>query len=286
MYTRPFSLNSACFIDYMVYNSIMIYRLIILLIIVSCGEYKYSPYAFDVPNINHNENTLNEILDAGINYQSLSPKPQFKIAVISDTHDYYDGLEKQVSFINSNANQIDFVIVAGDLTNVGLLSEYEASKSRLDRLKIPYLTTIGNHDLLIDGGTIYQRLFGDDTYAFNYKGTKFILYNNNNWESSSNIPDLNWVESELASNTQPNLILLSHVAPNDSDRFTESQISHTRDLVNDYGVQYYLNGHNHNPGEGTFGNATHLTIGSSSKNVVVVLTIDPEYGVEHEFINL
>ncbi len=264
----------------------MIYRLLILLIFNACGEFNYSPYSFEVDNVNQNQISLDAILNSQLTTQDFVNNENYKIAVIADTHDYYDELEDQVSYINSHADELDFVIVAGDLTNVGLLSEYTATKSRLDKLVIPYLTTSGNHDLLIDGRVIYSQLFGEDSYSFVYKQTKFILYNNNNWESSPQIPDLEWVESELVSNSQPNLLLLSHVAPDDYDRFTESQINKTRDLVNDYGVQYYLNGHNHNPSEGSFGKATHLTIGSSQKRVIVILDIDSNDGIKHEFVTI
>jgi predicted phosphodiesterase len=260
----------------------MIYRLIILLILTACGEFNYSPYQIDVDNSNLNKKNLQLIYSSDAYEQkSLS----FKIAIISDTHDYYDGLEKQVSYINKYSQQFDFVLVTGDMSNVGLVSEFEETKKRLKKLKIPFLTTSGNHDLLIDGRSIYQKIFGEDTYAFEYKDTKFILYNNNKWESSSNITANNCVEHERASNTQSNLILRSHNGPNDTDRFTSKDISLIEQLVNRYSVDYYINGHNHNPGESTFGNAIHLTAGASSKSVLLELTINQD-GVSHDFISL
>lgn len=261
-----------------------IFRLIILVFLSACGDLKYSPYVLDVDASLSNSKNLKRILKKN-QLEGQSKFIEFKVAIISDTHDYYDGLEKQVRYINKNHYSYDFVIVTGDMSNVGLVSEFEQTKSRLDRLKIPYLTTVGNHDLLIDGETVYGRMFGKDTYSFEYKNSKFILFNNNNWESSLNIPDLGWVESELISNSQPFQILLSHVAPDDRDRFTKSQISEWRDLVNRYGVNYYINGHNHNPGEGSFGKAIHITAGSSSKEVLFELKVTNN-GLSHAFIHL
>jgi Icc-related predicted phosphoesterase len=260
----------------------MIYRLLILLIITSCGKLQFSPYSAEVENYDVNTKNLARILSKADRFgKSVS----FKIAVISDTHDYYDGLDKQISYINKNKSRYDFVIVTGDLSNVGLVSELMESKSRLDDLAIPYLTTSGNHDLLINGEKIFYKIFGNDTYAFEYQNTKLILFNNNNWESSKHVPDMNFLEHELVTNAQNHVILFSHVAPDDPDRFTHSQISTLRELVNRYGVSYYVNGHNHNYGDSKFGNARQVTAGSSSKKVLLELEIN-SIGVSHAFIKL
>lgn len=266
----------------MIYNKRMIYRLLILLTFIACGKLEYSPYQVEVDNFNSNKVNLNKILNLRNN---LGKSYNYKVAVISDTHDYYDGLDKQIDYINANSLQYDFVIVTGDLSNVGLVSELTLSKDKLDRLKIPYLTTSGNHDLLIDGEKIFFRIFGNDTFAFEHQQTKFILFNNNNWESSKNVPDLNFLENELRNNSMENLILFSHVAPDDPDRFNEKQIDNLRYLVNTYGVSYYVNGHNHNYADGKFGNAIQVTAGSSSKLVLLELEIS-SLGVKHEFIKL
>lgn len=264
----------------------MNYVLISLLILLSsCGDLNFSPYVFDPENSKVNELNLDKLLfSSGPNAKSLSNN-DFSFVVLSDTHDYYDGLEAQISYINSNPSKYDFVVITGDLSNIGLQSEFEETKKRLDRLKIPYLTTIGNHDLLIDGELIYEYMFGNHTYAFDYKNTKLILFNNNNWESSNSVPDTNWVKNQLSTNPQKNTVLLSHVAPNDSARFTKSQIQDWKDLVNRHAVDYYINGHDHNPGDGTFGNSIQVTAGSSSKNVLLEMSIkDGE--ITHGFIHL
>ena len=262
----------------------LINKFLILIATVACGKLEYSPYAFNVDSLKVSDNNLRSILSKG-QFEAAAKTHNYSIAIISDTHDYYDGLEKQISYINSNYENYDFVIVTGDITNVGLASEFQQTKKRLDKLKVPYITTSGNHDLLIDGEKIYNELFGKDTYAFVYKDTKYILYNNNNWESSAQSPDFTWLEKELKSNQSSNLIVLSHVAPNDTDRFNKSDINFTRDLINKHGVDYYINGHNHNHAEGLFGDANHLTAGSPSKKILLTVNISIT-GVTHEFVKL
>ena len=121
--------------------------------------------------------------------------------------------------------------------------------------------------------------------SFVYKETKFILFNNNNWESVSKVPDSSWIEKELTQTSQKNILLFSHVAPDDPDRFNKAQISDFKALLNRYGVGYYVNGHNHNYGDSKFGNVTQVTAGSSSKKVLLEITIGNQ-GINHAFVNL
>jgi 3',5'-cyclic AMP phosphodiesterase CpdA len=58
-------------------------------------------------------------------------------------------LRKAVNWINANAAEkgIKFVIVSGDITDSGERSEFEKAKEILDALDVPYVPTIGNHDI-------------------------------------------------------------------------------------------------------------------------------------------
>lgn len=58
-------------------------------------------------------------------------------------------LRNVVHWINENASEknIKFVVVTGDITDSGERSEFEKAKEILDALEIPYVPTIGNHDI-------------------------------------------------------------------------------------------------------------------------------------------
>ena len=58
-------------------------------------------------------------------------------------------LRRAVNWINEHAtaNDIQFVVVTGDITDSGERSEFEKAKEILDALNITYLPTIGNHDI-------------------------------------------------------------------------------------------------------------------------------------------
>lgn len=254
--------------------------ILLLLLVQSCGEFNVSPYISKTSNSRTNSKQLSLIS----NNEAAAPT-SFKIAVISDTHNYYKELEEQVEYINKRKNEYEFVIVAGDITNLGLLREYEMTKRLLEKLSIPYIVAAGNHDLLSNGESIYDQMFGSSNFSFVYKQTKFIVFNNNNWEATGKIPDLDFVESELASSSSSNNVLISHVSPEDRDRWNEAQRNEFSKLVSDYSVDYYLNGHDHNPTCSNFSTATRCTIGASVKGKILELNLS-NTGVGHQHVKL
>lgn len=252
---------------------------ILTFLIVSCGKFTVSPYVSNTPDSKLNNNQLTSIKN-----NEGTTSSTFKIAVISDTHNYYNELEEQVEYINDHKDDYAFLIIGGDLTNLGLLGEFETTKKILQKLQIPYLSAIGNHDLLSNGSSIFDQMFGPRDFAFEFKQSKFIFFNNNNWESSGLVPDLDFVESELSSSAMTNNILVAHVSPLDSDRWSEQEKADMQSLVDTYNVDYFLNGHDHNPGDGTFGVATRVTIGASNKGKILELNIS-NTGVTHQFVD-
>lgn len=258
----------------------VIFFLGIFLFLNSCGEFISSPYISKTKNRNLNGHNLNQITSRSGNFTNT-----FKIAVLSDTHDYYSELAKQVDYINKHSDEIAFVLHTGDATNLGMLVEWEMFKGFIDKLKVPFMMVIGNHDMLTRGVDIYSQMFGDDlNFSFAFKQTRFIFINNNNWESHGTAPDLDYLESELSSASETNKIILGHVQPDDSARYSKTQISQMENLVNTYNVNYFINGHNHNYGSGPFGNATRVTVGSPVKDKILILSIS-DGGVSHSHIN-
>ncbi len=248
-------------------------------IAVSC-KFNVSPYTTDAPKL-----SLNDLNVRTIKSLEAETPTSFKVAFISDTHNYYKELEKQIDVINSSSYA--FAIVAGDITNLGLIDEFHEARSYLNGLKIPYLVAVGNHDLISGGRKIYKRLFGSDTFHFIFHDTHFIIFNNNNWESPGRVPDMDWVEAVLSqSDPSHKRVLIAHVSPEDTDRFTPEEISRWEDLMVRYNVDYFLNGHDHNPYEKSFGNGVRITIGASSKKSFYELSITSGAGgISHQKIS-
>lgn len=238
-------------------------------------RFNVSPYSGATSNFKMNENNLNRIRT-----QEPGVPTTFKVALISDTHNYYDQLDKLISKLNQNGPYA-FVIVTGDITNYGLIEEYHQTRRLLNRLHYPYLVVVGNHDLLGNGSDIYKKMFGPMDFDLVYKNVHFIFFNNNNWEAHGRVPDIIWVEGKLASSSSPHRVLVAHVSPSDPERFMADEITAWENLVTAQGVNYFINGHNHNPAENPFAAATQITIGAPSKNVYYDLTISPA-GVSHQ----
>lgn len=84
-------------------------------------------------------------------------------------------LRKSVNWINENAakNDIQFVLVTGDITDSGEKSEFDKAKEILDALKVPYVPTIGNHDIwpYVRFKNEAEYAYGDSVMAVVFKDT-------------------------------------------------------------------------------------------------------------------
>lgn len=184
------------------------WTLVFFLIFAVACKYDYSPYGADVADVELNAQNLTVIQDS-----EAATATTYKVAFLSDTHNYYDDVNALVDRINSRGPYA-FVVVTGDITNVGLLSEFEAAQKMFARLKFPVLVAAGNHDMISNGKTIYDRLYGPDKLSFEFKNVQFVMLNNNNWELGGNVPDTDWVEREVSTSTSPFKILMAHIPVN------------------------------------------------------------------------
>ncbi len=90
----------------------------------------------------------------------------FRIAHISDTHisgygHFLEGVfDKAIKEINALRPVPDVVVHSGDITNYGVLSEYELAESKLAFIKPRLITVPGNHDEKNYGSELYMETFG------------------------------------------------------------------------------------------------------------------------------
>jgi 3',5'-cyclic AMP phosphodiesterase CpdA len=113
-----------------------------------------------------------------LNLQHLSAQ-NFKYAFVSDTHvgatTGEEDLRRTVADINQQSD-LDFVIITGDITEMGTNDELKLAKSIFSTLKIPYYIMPGNHDTgwSESGGVSFIKEFGYDKFTFDHKGYRFI----------------------------------------------------------------------------------------------------------------
>jgi outer membrane protein assembly factor BamB/predicted phosphodiesterase len=102
-----------------------------------------------------------------------------RFAWLSDTHVGSDrgaaDLRASVADINKQAN-VAFVLVTGDVTEMGLYKNFREAKDILDGLRVPCHIIPGNHDTKWSdsGGSDFRRIWGDDRFAFESGGFRFI----------------------------------------------------------------------------------------------------------------
>lgn len=192
---------------------------------------------------------LSFFIGFALSAQQITP---FKFALITDTHignsNNDEDLYRTVKDINSSSD-IAFAIVSGDVTEFGSYNELRTAKCLLDDLKIPYYIIPGNHDSnwSESGTNDFLRVFGNETFGFEYGGYKFIgLASGPNMRMSpGQIPreNLTWFFEELKKiDTDTPIIYVNHY-PMDNSLNNWFEVM---DALRPYNVQLMLCGHGHN----------------------------------------
>src|SRR5215831_6476131 len=108
---------------------------------------------------------------------SYAQQAAFRFIHISDTHigspngSAEEDLRRTVQDINQLKN-VAFVIITGDITELGTDQQLNLAKQILDSLHVKYYIIPGNHDSgwSESGGVSFTRIFGSDKFVFDYSG--------------------------------------------------------------------------------------------------------------------
>lgn len=175
----------------------------------------------------------------------------FKYAFVTDTHvgtaTGEEDLKRTVTDIN-NQTDLDFIVVTGDVTEMGTKLELKLAKSILSQLKKPYYVIPGNHDTgwSESGGVDFIREFGDDKFTFDHNGFRFIACASGPYVrmSDGHIPRdaVIWLDKILknTSATMPVIFINHYPIDNSLDNWYEAT-----DRIKKYNIQYAICGHGH-----------------------------------------
>ncbi len=183
----------------------------------------------------------------------------FRFAWLSDTHitaatsagTPAADLQSAVNEINAMTN-IDFVIISGDITEMGWLSQYTVTKGILDQLHVPLHMIPGNHDTVWSesGGTDLPKLWGADRFVFDWGGYTFIGLHQGpmmqaaygHWAPQ----DIRWLDGVLNSLPDPSrpLIFITHYPLANSGDTTDNWYE-VLDRLKKYNTQVGMIGHLH-----------------------------------------
>ncbi len=188
------------------------------------------------------------------NYDWLLQRPvddTIRVVFTGDCQRFYDESEDFVRMVNG-MNGVDFVLIAGDISDFGLVQEFDWIGKIFSKMNRPYFGVIGNHDHVGNGEDVFRNMFGDLNWSFVYQDMKFILHNTNGREANFNgkVPDMDWLSGEL-NNMQgaTRAVMVSHVPPYDMDFDQKLEDPYRRLLANSHKVKVSLHGHLHNAGD-------------------------------------
>ncbi|RDC63919.1 metallophosphoesterase family protein [Adhaeribacter pallidiroseus] len=215
------------------------------LLLTSCDYFDFSPYQVNLKEEQRNLNKKNLDRIAAL---KLQPEDTLRFALISDNQRFYDELEDVVKAINTYSDQVNpisFAFNCGDLTDFGLQEEYVWQLNRTQKLKMPYLPVIGNHDCVANGVKIYEAMYGPMDFSFVVAGNKFIFLNTNALEFDYPVPDMNYLREAISGNSEyQNTFVISHVPPFDTD-FDKNLTPEYAQIIHSNKVTYSIHGHQH-----------------------------------------
>lgn len=163
-----------------------------------------------------------------------SQRAPFRFAFVTDTHiGSPDGvaeedLRRTVRDINAQTD-LAFVLLTGDITELGTNQELALAKKILDSLRIPWYIIPGNHDTgwSETGGLGFMQTFGMDRFNFNFQGIQFIGCASGPYVrmSDGHVPRdaVNWLDKQLQalSDTTPVIMVNHYPLDNSLDNWYE-----------------------------------------------------------------
>jgi Icc protein len=135
----------------------------------------------------------------------------FVFAVLGDVQRAIGEVNEVFARMNEDP-EISFVVSSGDLVNTGSRDELEQFQDELALLRVPYFSTVGNHEL---GGTprAWHELFGPFNVHFSHRGVVFSLVDDGN---ATIDPDVyGWLDGWLDDARDATHAVFMHIPPLD-----------------------------------------------------------------------
>ena len=194
------------------------------------------------------------LLMACLLFLGMQAQSVFRFAQLTDLHlspnnpNPTEDLLRSVAQINAT-DDVDFVLVTGDITEEGDRASMEKVKSCLDLLKVKYYVALGNHETKWSdsGCTAFGEIFGSERFEFEHKGFLFLGFNSGplmRMAYGHVVPqDIRWMTErmEQAGKDKP-VILVTHYPLKDGDVDNWYEVT---DAVRPYNVRLFIGGHYH-----------------------------------------
>lgn len=178
----------------------------------------------------------------------------FRFALLSDLHIQMsdlqpdEDLQRAVNELNF-LDDIDFVLVSGDISEYGDRPSLEKAKKMLDSLQMPYYITLGNHEVnWAENETAnYMAVFGDDKFEFEHKNFFFVGFPTKPIVKGGDgfilAEDIKWIDDKLSSlQTSVPVFAITHYPLNSGDVSNWQEMTK---VLKKYNIQAVLSGHYH-----------------------------------------
>jgi len=120
---------------------------------------------------------------------------EFSFIVFGDNQDSITTFNRLIDKINYE--NVQFVVDNGDLVAGGEQIEYTLFLEQIKQSNKPFLTNIGNHDLMRNGSSSnYQKIFGHLYYSFNMGNSYFIMLDSSSGERLDP-QQIEWLHNQL-----------------------------------------------------------------------------------------
>lgn len=216
---------------------------ILLLYVQGCNVIEYHPYDTRISG----ETGIND-KNIRLIEERMQGKKEFRFAMISDTQRRYDETEDVVEHINRRGD-IDFVLHGGDIADFGETKEFLWARDIFNRLWMPYVCLLGNHDCLGSGFDVFYKVFGSENFAFTVGNVRMVCLNTNalEYDYSHPVPDFNFMEDQLVNMPEgiEKTIVAMHVPPGDVEFNNNVNRAFERYITSYPDLQFCLYGHNH-----------------------------------------
>lgn len=218
--------------------------ILLLILFTSCDDiFEYHPYDVKITGERHiNKKNIQRI------ESELKDKDTLKVAFLGDSQGWLDETLDFVKDVNKR-NDADFVIHLGDITDYGNTKDFMWQRDILNKLNIPYVVIIGNHDVVGTGDEAFIEIFGDRNYSFIASRTKFVCINTNaiEYDYSISVPDFDFLEEEITKDTAmyDNTVVCMH-APPFNVQFNNNVVKSFQKYIRSFkGIMFCTAGHVH-----------------------------------------
>ena len=215
--------------------------------------------------------------------QAVKSKDTIRFAVISDSHQWLDDLKAEVNDINRRKD-------CGDISDFGATREMKWTRNRLQKLQMPSVVLLGNHDCLGTGNQSYEVIFGNPDFSFIAGRVKFVCLNTNaiEYDYSRPVPNFDFMEAERSADSTDfdRTVVCMHAAPY-SEQFNNNVAKVFNYYIHQFpGLMFCLDGHGHHTKqEDLYGDGTIFYMAASSSfRQYYIFTITPN-GYHYEIVD-